>query len=143
MTWEQVNEAAKVNHCCIAEGKPNNLRAIQTWDRYHSADTVLYYLLRKMQYTSELAGYVRLLQVSSHTAVPKTWIVDYCSPSSYEAVLLAAREVEGTVLVKQFAVTDDLIAAHWPRITLTFPRLGRFPYAIVSTTENRWLVVLT
>jgi len=136
--WEQVNEAAGVQMRCIFGGRPNHERAKQTWEVFSSTDDVIYFLVRK---NHVLQGYVRLLCVSEGSPV-KTWIADFVSPSIYEPVVLAAKEVDGTLLVKGFGSEDDLLAKPWPRFGASWPKLEKYPYHNTQIMESTWMVVI-
>ena len=137
-TWEKVDEAAHAGVRCIKDGGTNNVKAKQTWDVY-TENEIQYWIVSELT-PPKLVGYVRLLAVST-TGLHRTWIVDYVWPTLYEPVLQVAKEMDGTVLCKEFSVADDLFAKNWPRMMLTFPKLEKFPYHNQPITESTWCVV--
>lgn len=138
-TWEQVCEASVIQTRCIRPTAGNHDQAQQTFEVFSKSNDIIYFLLKE---NSTLRGYVRLLCVNSGNA-PKTWITDFVSPSLYEPVVLAAREVTGTVLVKEFQADDDLLIKQWSRLGAAWPKLERYPYHCTPVTESAWLVVRT
>ncbi len=140
-TWDQIKLASVVDNRCISEGRANFPKAEQTWDVFSKSDDVIYFLLKGKDYHTSLIGYVRLLCVSSVTGLHRTWIADYISPSLYEPIILAAREVSGSILVKTFGCNDDLLVKDWPVFSSTFPKLEKYPYHQTPIAESTWMVV--
>lgn len=137
-TWEQINQAAHINTRCIEEGRGNHDKAKQTWEVFQECGDVTYFLIKERL---EVIGYVRFLCVAG-VGESRTWIADFISPSHYEPVVLATSEMVGAVLVKEFTCGDDVIARSWPKMTLIFPLLSRYPYHQTSITESAWKLVL-
>lgn len=139
-TWDEIDAAASVNTRCIRGGANNNVKARQTWEVFSVTDDCIYFIIRLIV-GSTLAGYVRLLCVSASMGSQRTYVTDFVSPSLYEPVILVAQTMEGTVLVKDFSVEDNLLVAKWPRFSATWPKLDRYPYHNTPISEGMWMAV--
>jgi len=120
---------------CIGSHGANHPNAQKSWDIF--GETELAYLLVRRRGESEDIGYIRMLKVGADT-----WVVDYVCPSSFEIVVLAAEQLEGTVLAKQYTAGDSGMVDACPRIMVGFPRLDRFPYRIQRPEESTYIVVI-
>jgi len=143
--WDQVEKAAKVAKACIA---PDHLinwnKAKDTWEEFALGDNpaVIYYLISTENRSEpNLLGYMRLMLAHNGGFGPLTWLVDYCTPFSYGAVVLASQETEGTVLVPSRATDDSAFTTSWPKLTLEITALERYPYHRHRVHENTWLLV--
>ena len=142
--WDQVEEAAKVAKSCIAPGGSNWNKAKDTWEEFAVGDhpAVIYYLIKpKNQSDADLLGYVRLMLAHRVGCRPLTWMVDYCTPFSYGAVVLASQETEGTIMAPRCGADDSALTQSWPKLTLGVIGLERYPYRQHMSPESTWLVV--
>ncbi len=141
--WDQVEEAAKVANACIARDHQNWNKAKETWEEFAVGDNppVVYYLIKGENWPEpDLLGYIRLMLAHKEFG-PLTWLVDYCTPFSYGAVILASQETEGTVLAPSQVTDDSAFTRSWPKLTLEVPAMERYPYHRHRVYENTWLLV--
>ena len=139
--WVQIEEAAKVAKACIAPSGANWNKAKDTWEEFALGDNpaVIYYLVKAN--TQSLLGYLRLMLAHKVCFGPLTWLVDFCTPFSYEAVVLASQEIEGTVLAPSRVTDDSAFTKSWSRLTLEIPTLERYPYHQHGVHESTWVLV--
>jgi hypothetical protein len=141
-TWEDVQIGAKVGFAssmsptCIHGSKQNHDKAVQ--DFTCRSEDVRYFLIRDSGHN--IVGYIRALVVG-HVGRDKSWVLDFVTPFSYGACLLASRRLEGTVLVRSRIGADWYIGDRWPRIVAAFPRLDGYSHHQTSSHETVWLMV--
>ena len=144
--WVQIEEAAVVANACISpEHLINCTKAKETWEEFALGDNpaVIYYLISADdRFEQNLLGYIRLMLGHNGGLGPLTWLVDYCTPFSYQAVVLASQETEGAVLVPSRETDDSAFTKPWPKLTLAVAALERYPYHQHRVHENTWLLVV-
>ena len=138
-TWEEIEAVTDKAQTCIAPiGKrswlgTNHDRAKETWEKHR--DRVRYFLVGDR-------GYARLIRANHQEYQYPTWIIDYMMPTDYLLVAQIAKRIQGALLVKDFAATNQDIVQGWQRLTAGFSSLKQLPYTNQSNEESTWLVVL-
>ena len=137
-TWEEIQAVTDLAETCIAPiGKrswlgANHDRAKETWEKHR--DRVRYFLVGDN-------SYARVIRANRQEYQYPTWIIDYMKPTDYLLVAQVAQRIQGALLVKDFAATNQDIVKTWQRLTTEFSSLKQLPYANQSSDESTWLVV--
>lgn len=142
-SWEEVEAVALVVNSCIRLTGSNWQGAKRTWEEFAQGGDVVYFLVQDAYVPHNIQGYCRLFRVNRSKYLPSTYVLDFVKPSDYEIVMLVARALEGSVLVKMFSAPGDVFVSAWPRVSVVLPAVEQFPYRLRSAGETDYLVVPT
>ena len=146
-TWEDVQRGAKVGFSasmsptCIYLGRPNHDKAAHDFMVFANGEDIRLRYFLILDSGCSVIGYIRALVVGS-AGDKKSWILDFVTPFSHGACLIAARKLDGTVFVSDRVSDDRYIGDNWPVVVVAFPRLNEFSYHRSSGYEGgTWKMV--